>query len=80
MAPGTRSKLGVFESKFVALKKVPVTLLGLFGAQGIVPPLLRAWLVRQAGPDFPIGYVGLGPQDPRGLQQTVVRIESVFCM
>jgi len=27
-----------------------------------------------AGPDLPIGYIGrrLGPQDPRGLQQTVV--------
>jgi len=30
-------------------------------------------------PDLPIGYIGLslGPQDPRGLQQTVVRIESM---
>jgi len=29
--------------------------------------------------DLPIGYVGLslGPQDSRGLQQTVVRIESM---
>jgi len=33
-------------------------------------------------PDLPIGYVGLrpGPQDPRGLQQTVVRIESIAGM
>jgi len=30
-------------------------------------------------PDLPIGYVGLslGPQDPRGPQKTVVRIESM---
>ena len=28
---------------------------------------------------MPIGYVGLslGPQDPRGLQQTAVRIDSM---
>jgi len=33
----------------------------------------------QTGPDLPRGYVGvsLGPQDLRGLQQTVVRIESI---
>jgi len=32
-----------------------------------------------SGPDLPIGYVGLslGCQGPRGLQQTVVRIESI---
>ena len=30
-------------------------------------------------PDLPIGYIGLslGPQDPRGLKQTVARIESM---
>jgi len=33
----------------------------------------------RAGPDLPIGYLGLslGPQDLRGLQQTVVRMESI---
>jgi len=33
----------------------------------------------RAGPDLPIGYIGLslGPQDPRGPQKTVVRIESM---
>jgi len=32
-----------------------------------------------AEPDLPIDYIGLslGPQDPTGLQQTVVHIESV---
>jgi len=29
-----------------------------------------------SGSDLPIGY-RLGPQDPRGLQKTVVRIESM---
>jgi len=31
------------------------------------------------GPDLPIGYVdlSLGPQDPKGLQQTVVGIELI---
>jgi len=36
-------------------------------------------LTVQSGLDLPIGYIGLrlGPQDPRGLQQTVVRKESI---
>ena len=52
MAPGARSKLGapmfepvVFRKQMHCIDKVPVTLLGLFGARGIEhllpPPLLR---------------------------------------
>jgi len=33
----------------------------------------------QSGPDLPIDYIGLGlgPQDPRGLLETVVRIDLI---
>jgi len=42
-----------------------------------LPLVILHWL--QSGPGLPVGYVGLslGPQDPRDLQQTVVRIESM---
>jgi len=35
--------------------------------------------IYQTAPDLPVGYIGssLGPQDPRGRQKTVVRIESM---
>jgi len=35
--------------------------------------------MKWAVPDLPIGYIGLslGPQDPGGLQQTVVRIDLI---
>jgi len=52
---------------------------GIQWAMQFLPKVYPGHLTKKVEKHWSIGYVGLilGPQDPRGLQQAVVRVESI---